>query len=198
MIAANYTLGPGDEDVELAGRIALLAAAAGSPVIAHADAALLGDAKEIAAFRELQAIPEARYIALALPGFLLRLPYGKETSPAELFPFEEMSADPKHSDYLWGNPSLACAALLAEAFSESGWEMRPGDALDISGLPAHVYKKDGESVIKPCAEVVMTESDATALMERGLIPLLSIKGSDRVHVAGFRSISGAPLAGLWS
>jgi len=87
---------------------------------------------------------------------------------------------------------------MAEAFSESGWDMRPGDALDILGLPAHVYKKDGESIVKPCAEVVMTESEATALMDRGLIPLLSMKGSDRVHVAGFRSIAGTPLAGRWS
>jgi len=134
-------LGPGNEDVELAGRIALLAGAAGCPMIGRADAALLGDADELAAFSELQSIPEARYIALALPGFLLRLPYGKETSPTELFPLEEMLGDPKHSEYLWGNPALACAALMAEAFSESGWDMRPSDALDILGLPAHVYKK---------------------------------------------------------
>jgi type VI secretion system protein ImpC len=198
VVAANYTLGPGNEDVELAGRIALLGAAAGCPMIARADAALLGGAEELAAFSELQSIPEARYLGLALPGFLLRLPYGKETSPTELFPLEEMPGEPKHSEYLWGNPAVACAALMAEGFSESGWDMQPGDALDISDLPAHVYKKDGESVIKPCAEVVMTESQATALMERGLMPLLSMKGSDRVHVAGFRSIAGTPLAGRWS
>lgn len=197
LVAANYTIGPGDEDVEFAARMALLAAAAGCPVIARADAALLADAAELGAWNELRSIPEARYLGLALPGFLLRLPYGKDTSPTELFPLEEMPGNPKHSDYLWGNPSFACALLTAEAFAQSGWDMRPGDALDISGLPAHVYKKDGESVMKPCAEVLMTESEAEALMERGLIPLLSMKNSDRVRVAGFRSIAGTPLAGRW-
>src|SRR5260370_25147019 len=73
--------------------------------------------------------------------------------------------------------------------------MRPGDALDISGLPAHVYKKDGEAVMKPCAEVLMTVGEAEALMERRLIPLCSMKDSDRVHVAGFRSITGKAFAG---
>jgi type VI secretion system protein ImpC len=168
-------------------------------MIARADSALLGEAQELAAFSELQKIAEARYIGLALPGFLLRLPYGKETSEAELFPLEEMPEEPKHQDYVWGNPAFACAVLMAEAFSESGWDMRPGEALDIPDLPAHVYKKkDGETTIKPCAEVLMTESEAEALMERGLIPLLSMKDSDRVHVAGFRSINGTELAGRWA
>ena len=197
LVAGNYAFGPSNHDVELLGRIALLASAGGSPMIARAGAALLGDGPELALWQELQNLPESRYIGLALPGFLLRLPYGKETSEAERFPLEEMPGDPKHMDYLWGNPAFACATLIAEAFSESGWDMRPGDALDISGLPLHVYKKDGESQLKPCAEVLMTEGEATALMERGLIPLLSMKDSDRVHVAGFRSIGGKPLAGRW-
>ena len=182
MIAANYSFGPGNEDIEMLGRIALLASTAKSPMIAQADAALLGSAPELAAWSELQKIPEARYIGLALPGFLLRLPYGKETSPTDSFDFEEATPELKHGEYLWGNPAFACAYLAAEA-----------PELDIENLPAHVYKKDGETVMKPCAEVLMTESEAEALMERGLIPLLSIKDSDRVRIAGLRAIDGHPL-----
>src|SRR5260370_27250159 len=125
-------------------------------MISRAGEGLLGDGPELAAWSEVTAIPEASYIGLALPGFLLRLPYGKATSATERFPLEELTGEPKHQEYLWGNPAFACACLIAEAFSESGWDMRPGDALDISGLPAHVYKKDGEAVMKPCAEVLMT------------------------------------------
>jgi type VI secretion system protein ImpC len=182
LIAANYSFGPGNEDIEMLGRVALLASTANSPMIARADAALLGDAQELAAWSELQKIPEARYIGLALPGFLLRLPYGKETSPIDAFAFEEATPELKHSEYLWGNPAFACAYLAAEA-----------PELDIENLPAHVYKKDGETVMKPCAEVLMTESEAEALIDRGLIPLLSMRDSDRVHVAGLRSINGHPL-----
>ncbi len=182
MIAADYSFGPANEDVEMLGRIGLLAASAKSPMIARADATLLGNGQELAAWSELQKIPEARYIGLALPGFLLRLPYGKETSPTDSFQFEEAMPEIKHSEYLWGNPAFACAYLVAE---DSG--------LDIEDLPAHVYKKDGEATMKPCAEVLMTESEAELLMERGLIPLISMKDSDRVRVAGLRSIDGHPL-----
>src|SRR5271166_6468185 len=107
MIAANYSFGPGNEDIEVLGRIALLASTAKSPMIARADAALLGSAQELAAWSELQRIPEARYIGLALPGFLLRLPYGKETSPTDSFAFEEAAPELKHGEYLWGNPAFA-------------------------------------------------------------------------------------------
>jgi type VI secretion system protein ImpC len=197
LVAANYAFGPATEDVELLGRMALLCAAARSPVIARADAALLGDARELAVWNELRTIPEAQYVGLALPGFLLRLPYGANTSPIDSFPFEETSGEPKRQDYVWGNPAFLCAYLIAEGFSDMGWDAQPGDALDISGLPAHVYESKGEQQMTPCAEVVMTESEASALMDRGLIPLLSIKNTDRVHVAGFRSITGKPLAGRW-
>jgi type VI secretion system protein ImpC len=197
LVAGNYTFGASNEDIEMLGRIALLAATGRSPMIARAGEALLGGGEDLAGWSELVTIPEARYLGLALPGFLLRLPYGKATSATERFPLEEIPGEPKHQEYLWGNPAFACARLIAEAFSESGWDMRPGDALDIGGLPAHVYKKDGEPVMKPCAEVLMTHGEAEALMERGLIPLCSMKDSDRVHVAGFRSITGKPLAGRW-
>jgi len=195
VVAGNYSFGPGAQDVEMLGRFALLAGAANTPLIARADASLLGD--DLTAWSELRAIAEAKYIGLALPGFLLRLPYGKESSPTDTFHFEEMADEPKHSDYLWGNPSIACAALMAQAFTRGGWEMQPGDLLDMSGLPAHVYKKDGEAVMKPCAEVLMTQEEAEALMALGLMPLLSMKNSDRVHLAGFRAINGEPLAGRW-
>ncbi len=120
MSAANYAFGPSNEDVELLGRIALLAAAAGCAVIAGADAALLGDSKDLAAWEQLRAIPEATRIGLAIPRFLLRLPYGKETNSTEAFPFEEISGAPKHSDYLWGNPAFACAYLMAEGLQRLG------------------------------------------------------------------------------
>ncbi len=38
---------------------------------------------------ELRHLPEAGAVGLALPRFLLRLPYGKKTSPLESFDFEE-------------------------------------------------------------------------------------------------------------
>ena len=78
--------------------------------------------------------------------------------------------------------------------------MRPGSFDTIEGLPLHVYKDDGESVLKPCAEVLLTEEAAALLLERGFMPLVSIKGSDRVRLLRFQSAADplAPLAGRWT
>jgi type VI secretion system protein ImpC len=126
---------------------------------------------------------------------LLRLPYGKKTSALESFDFEEFQGTPVHEDYLWGNPGFAVALLLAQSFSEAGWEMRQGAMREISGLPLHVYQNDGASRAKPCAEVLLTEDGAERLLEEGLIPLVSVKDRDVVRVIRLQSIAD-PLRGL--
>jgi type VI secretion system protein ImpC len=136
---------------------------------------------------------------MVLPRFLLRLPYGKQTEATEQFAFEEFSESPVHENYLWGNPALACAYLLGEAFLESGWEMRPGEISEISGLPAHVYKVDGESYLKPCGEALLGEQAAEAILDRGMMPFISMKGSDAIRLVRFQSIAAPPadLSGRW-
>jgi len=47
----------------------------------------------------------------------------------------------------------------------------------------------------PCAEVLMTEDQVRALMEAGMMPLVSYRDSDRVRMAGFRAINGDALVG---
>src|SRR6185369_10696905 len=103
------------------------------------------------AFPTFRSTTDARWVGLAMPRFLLRLPYGAKTDATERFAFEEMPDPPVHQLYLWGNPAIVCTLLLGEAFSRSGWDMRPGEVSQVDGLPAHVYKKDGEPELKPCA-----------------------------------------------
>ena len=109
-----------------------------------------------------------------------------------------MPSSAEHESYLWGHPALACACLLAEAFARDGWRMRPAGG-EIGGLPAHVCQRDSEPELKPCAEVLLTESAAAILMERGFMALASIKGTDRARLVRFQSVAkpNAPLAGKW-
>jgi type VI secretion system protein ImpC len=139
-------------------------------------------------------------VGLALPRFILRLPYGKKTSPLESFEFEEFTGEPAHEDYLWGSGVFAVALLLGQSFSEAGWEMRPGQFAEIEKLPLHVYGGDSGSQVKPCAEVVLTEDAVERMVEEGLIPLVSFKGRDVVRVARFQSIAepAQALSGRWS
>ena len=172
-----YAFGPDARDIEFLGRMALLAAHSGAPFIAEGSVDM-GDHWE-----ELRAITEAQYLGLALPRFLLRLPYGARTSPIDSFPFEEMPAAPVHAHYLWGNPALAFLTLLTA-----------GGALNLEGLPLHTYQHEGEWQTTPCAEVWMTETQVLALIDLGLMPLVSFRDSDRVRLAGFRAINGEELA----
>ena len=120
--------------------------------------------------------------------------------PVESFAFEEMPGTPDHQNYLWANPAFACAYLLGQAFSSDGWNLRPGVHEEIRGLPLHVYQAGGEKRLKPCAELLMTESDAEWILEQGLMPLVSLKNEDAVRLLRFQSIAEplAPLSGRWS
>jgi type VI secretion system protein ImpC len=196
LVVANYAFGQQAEDSR---RLAILGAgarAAGAPLLAEA---LPPAADEPEAWHALRQSGEARWIGLALPRFLVRLPYGKSTSPVEALEFEEMPKS-AHSDYLWGNPAFCCALLIGHAFRSHGWNMRPGIHRRIDGMPLHVYRADGESVSKPCAEVLLTESDAESLLEQGFMPLASLKDQDAVLLVRFCSIAepAAALPGPWN
>jgi type VI secretion system protein ImpC len=217
VMAGIYRFDQTREDTELLGRIARIASRSGAPFVAEASPRLVGcDSLAMSsdpaawrfpaaaktameAWQALQAIPEAAYVGLLLPRFLLRLPYGPNTDPLERFEFEEMLGDPVHERFLWGNPAVACACLLAQGFSVSGWDARPGEAREIGGLPLHVYETAGERRVVPCAEVVLTERAAEAIMDKGIMPLLSLKGRDTVLLARFQSVAEPPtrLAGRW-
>ena len=123
----------------------------------------------------------------------------RSTDPVEQFDFDEMRDGTGHQSYLWGNPAVACAYLLAEAFSRYGWRFVPGVRKEIDGLPLHVYSEGGESKMKPCAEVLLTERAAEATLAEGLMPWLSFKGRDTIRVARFQSLAEplSRLAGRW-
>lgn len=219
LLLGDYTFEPTRGDAELLRAIAVVAQQAGAPFVAAGGPRVAGcesfaatpdpadwrrpewDGDDARAWVELRRSPGARHLGLAVPRFLLRLPYGRETEPAERFNFEEFEEGVSgHEDYLWGNPAFLCGHLLAEAFSRSGWGMRPGEVKEVEGLPLHVFESDGESQAKPCAEMLLTERAAEGLLECGVMPLLSFKHGDTVRLARFQSLADptAGLAGRWA
>jgi type VI secretion system protein ImpC len=216
VLGGNFVFDRTDDDAAILIGLAKLANAAGAPFIAAAHPHLLGcqsltdtpdpddwtlppNPKTDETWAALRKTPDAASIGLALPGFLLRLPYGKETEPTELIDFEEMPNVPPHDEYLWGNPAFACICLLAQSFSEYGWDFQPGVIQEISGLPIHLYKDQGESRMKPCAEVLLTQRAAEKILDRGPMPLLSFIHQDIVRLARFQSFADppSPLFGRW-
>ena len=212
VLAGNYTFDQTRGDVETLGRMAIIAKLAGAPFISGVHDHILGcesladtpdpadwkrpvDPEDSRVWKILRAIPDASYLGLALPRFLLRLPYGKDTDPVDCFDFEEMSDNSVHGEYLWGNPAFICALLLAQAFSRDGWNLRPGSIQTVQDLPLHIYKEQGTSVAKPCAEAVLTERALEKMLALGVMPLLSYKNQDSARLARFQSV-GDPLAQL--
>lgn len=216
VLAGNYSFGRKREDIELLGRMAKVSSAAGAPFIAAASDKMLcekllaetpdpddwqlpEDPASSAAWQALRQIPEADYLGLVLPRFLLRLPYGKDTEPLDVFDFEEMPSGSEHKDYLWGNASLVCAMLLGQSFTLEGWRFRPGGILEVGNLALHIFKEKGESRLKPCAETLLSQRAAERILEEGMMPLLSFLNQDHARLARFQALAEplTQLAGRW-
>jgi type VI secretion system protein ImpC len=144
-------------------------------------------------WNQLRDLSEADWIGLAMPRFLLRQPYGKADDPIDSFPFEELPGIPPHEAYLWGNPALLCGQLLLSSFLEQGWDMEVGPGGDIEELPVHTFSRDVEKEIKPCGEAWLSDRAGEAIQDSGLIPVLSIKRRDAVHLPVLQSLRGAPI-----
>lgn len=215
LIVGHYAFGTSGEDVTLLATLGAIGSHAGAPFVSAAKPETVGCASfsatpdprdwsaaagaTMATWQALRESGMAPWIGLAAPRMLLRLPYGTSTDRIESFELEELGRVREHEHYLWGNPALACALLIGRAFISRGWEMEPGDELDLEDLPAHTFDADGEKHLQACAEAHLTERAGQALLERGLIPLLSYKNRNVVRVLRFQSIAdpAQPLSGPW-
>jgi type VI secretion system protein ImpC len=208
VVLGVYTFGP--EDRALLGKITLLAKTCHTAFVAGASPSLVGctsfgtqpdpsdwsegSPRDLEEFAALRRMPEAVHLGLALPRFLLRQPYGKGSDSIEAFPFEEMPTKPDHESYLWGNPAFLCGHLLAELFAAQGSELEvDGGGGEVGGLPIHTFTSDGETQVKPCAEAWLNERAANAILKRGIMPVLSVRGRDAVQLLTLRAISDPPM-----
>jgi predicted component of type VI protein secretion system len=124
-------------------------------------------------------------LALALPRFLLRQPYGASGEPIEHFPFEEILAPDDHEAFSWGNGAYLLARALGSAHAgEHG--VHPDGSIDVRGLPVVYLEGDAlgahESRIKPNAESWLSERSLGRLRAAGFSVLLGIRDTDRIRV----------------
>jgi type VI secretion system protein ImpC len=200
LLCCLHSFNTSDTDTHTLFALGTLAAQAQAPLIAAAMPGGDATAEAVAQWYALRDSPQAKWIGLAYPRILLRLPYGKATDPVTAFAFEETDGVFEHEHYLWGAGSLACAAMLGRAFQDNGWDMTAADVLELDGLPAHVVRKDGEAHLQPCAEMLLNEFTRDKLLDMGIMPLLSHKQRAAVRLARSQSIAtgGDGLAGPWN
>ena len=197
---ALFAFGPSDADIGLAAALGLIAAQAGGPLLAGGDTALAtAEPQALMGWQALRRSEAAPWLGMVAPRLLLRLPYGRRGDPIGAFAFEEFpGGTPDHEHLLWGTGSLAAALLIGRAFSARGWAFEPGDEREIGDLPAYSFERDGESELQPCAEHALGEQAGQALLDAGLMPLLSHRHRNAATLLRFQSIAlpAQPLAGL--
>jgi type VI secretion system protein ImpC len=197
-------------DVELLSGIAQVAAAAHAPFIAAAapatmqmeswaelanprDLTKIFQNAEYAAWRSLRDSDDSKYIGLAMPRFLSRMPYGAKTNPVEEFEFEEDTAGADSSKYNWSNAAYAMAVNINRAFKLYGWCSRirgveSGGAVE--GLPVHTFPSDDGGVDMKCpTEIAIGDRREAELAKNGFMPLIHRKNSDVAAFIGAQSLN---------
>lgn len=194
VIAAHYTFGESRSDLDALAALAQVCQRLDTTLLAAAHPRLVG-CNEVAAlpdpemwqpagevrdaWQTLRASEPGVHVALALPRFLLRQPYGHANDPIEGFPFEELPAAAEHEAFPWGNPVWLRTLVRMENVAAD----RPVDAAgEVGGLPVYVLTEDNESEMVPCAEVWLGDKAVTRLAAEGLTPLISVRGRDAVRV----------------
>ena len=215
LLVGDYRFSATEPHAQLVARLAVLAAAAGAPLISGADYTHvsakpiggLGDPDDWAppadaaadAWQELRSLPESSYACLTFPGVMLRLPFGRKGRPAEQFAFEETTSPPESRQFLWSNGAYLVAMHLAESFLKAGWDMQPPPVRQVGNLPVFIYDDGSDSAVYPCAEAFLVDRAADRIRMQGLTPIRSMKNVDAIQIAGMRalSIESADLNGRW-
>jgi type VI secretion system protein ImpC len=215
-LIGDYEFTKHPEDIELLEKMSHVAAAAHAPFLTAAgpqlmnmenfadigqvrDIAKIFDSTEFAKWKSFRDSEDSRYVGLAMPHILMRLPYGRDTKPVEGFDFEEHVDGTDHSKYLWGNAAYALGARLTNAFALYGWcaAIRgvEGGGL-VEGLPAHTFRTDeGDVALKCPTEIAITDRREKELADNGFIPLVHCKGTD---YAAFFSVQSAQKPKLYN
>ncbi len=195
-IVANYAFGPKAPDISLMQSLASVSAMSHAPTIAAAGPEFFGlDSFEgLPAMKDLESVFEgpqyakwqsfresddSRNIALTLPRFLLRQPYGEE-NPIKEFNYTE-NVTGSQEKFLWGNSSFAFATNLTKSFAKYRWcpnVIGPQSGGAVEDLPIHKYEDKGEIKAMCPTEVMLSDRKEFELAEQGFVGLTVRKGSD--------------------
>ncbi|MDR0702299.1 MAG: type VI secretion system contractile sheath large subunit [Azoarcus sp.] len=208
-LVGDYHFDHSAPDVELLGEIARISAAAHCPFLAGADPGVMQmkswqelanprdltkifENTEYAPWRSLRESDDSRYIGLAMPRFLGRMPYGAKTNPIDEFDFEENTASANHQRYLWVNAAYAMAVNINRSFKLYGWAtsirgIESGGVVE--NLPCHTFPTDDGGVDMKCpTEIAISDRREAELAKNGFMPLIHRKNTDSAAFIGAQSL----------
>jgi type VI secretion system protein ImpC len=208
-LVGDYHFDHTPPDVELLTEMSKVAAAAHAPFVTGAspstmqmeswqelanprDLTKIFTTPEYAGWRSLRESDDARYLAMCMPRFLSRLPYGAKTSPVDEFDFEEDTAGADHSKYAWSNAAYAMAVNINRSFKTYGWCSRirgieSGGAVE--NLPTHSFPSDDGGVDMKCpTEIAISDRREAELSKNGFLAMIHRKNSDFAAFIGGQSL----------
>ncbi len=196
-------------DIKLLSSMAQIAAAAHAPFISNAAPSVLNldswqelanprdvtkifTTAEYAAWRSLRESEDSKYVGMAMPRVLSRMPYGAKTNPVEEFAFEEDTGAADHSKYTWMGAAWAMGVNINRSFKMYGWcscirGVESGGMVE--GLPVHTFPTDDGGVDMKCpTEIAITDRREAELAKNGFMPLSHWKNSDYAVFIGAQSL----------
>lgn len=208
-LIGDYQFDHSAPDVEILAGMAQIASAAHAPFVTASSPTLmnmeswreLSDPRDLtkifgtpeyAAWRSLRDSEDAKYLALTMPRFLSRIPWGAKTSPVEDFAFEEDTEGADHNKYVWSNSAYAMGVNITRSFKLYGWcasirGVESGGVVE--GLPCHTFPTDDGGVDMKCpTEIAITDRREAELAKNGLMPLSHWKNTDYGVFVGAQSL----------
>ncbi len=205
-LIGDYEISSHPDDISLLSKMSNVAAAGFCPFISAAAPEMFGfdsftelskprdlekvfDSAEYVQWRSFRDTDDSRFVTLAMPRVLARLPYGQATKPVESFNYEEVArtedgrhTEIPHDDYCWMNAAYALGTTLTQAFAENGWctAIRGAEGGGkVEGLPSHIFlSDDGDSHQKCPTEIGITDRRDAELGKLGFLPLCHYKNTD--------------------
>lgn len=214
-IISNYEFDHSSPDITLMRYSASVAAISHAPFVAAASPQMFGleDIQDLPKLNDINAIFEgpqytkwrgfrdsedARYFALTMPKFLLRLPYDEKENPVKAFTYNE-TINEDHDRYCWGNTSFAFATRLTDSFAKYRWcpnIIGPQSGGQMDDLPLHQYETMGQIETKIPTEVLVSDRREFELADAGFIPLTYRKGSDNASFFSANSVQKPQFFGI--
>jgi type VI secretion system protein ImpC len=205
-LVGDYEFTTHPDDISLLSKMSNVAAAGFCPFLSAAGSEMFGfdsftelskprdlekifDSAEYIQWRSFRDTEDSRFVTLALPRVLARLPYGQATKQVEAFNFEEVSRthdgrhlETDHDDYCWMNAAYALGTTMTKAFSEYGWctAIRGAEGGGkVEGLPSHIFVSDDGDADQKCpTEIGITDRREAELSKLGFLPLCHYKNTD--------------------
>lgn len=142
------------------------------------------------AFRDME---DSRYVALTLPRYLVRLPYGEKTVKVPNFNYEEAKDGMTHDSYLWGNSAYLLAQRITDAFAQYGWSAAirgvEGGGV-VAGLPVHKFNTvEGDLAAKCPTEVTITDRREKELNDLGFMAVVHKKNENFAAFFGGQTVN---------